>query len=77
MAPHLSPTELDLITTLVAKKLSASDILGTIKKHRVRSEPMALAMAAVVVVALNVVVTACARGRRPTVHEARVWRVRG
>ena len=34
MAPHLVPAELDLITVLVAKKHSASEILGKIKKQR-------------------------------------------
>ena len=34
MAPHLTPAELDTITTLVAKKHSASVILGEIKKQR-------------------------------------------
>ena len=34
MAPHLSPSELDLITALVAKKHSASEILEKIKKQR-------------------------------------------
>ena len=34
MAPHLTPAELDTITTLVAKKHSASVILGEIQKQR-------------------------------------------
>ena len=38
MAPHLSPGELDLITTLVAKKYSAADILTKIKKLRQREK---------------------------------------
>ena len=36
MAPHLTPTELDLITALAAKKHSASEILEKIKKQRQR-----------------------------------------
>ena len=38
MAPHLSPGELDLITTLVAKKYSPADILTKIKKLRQREK---------------------------------------
>ena len=38
MAPHLAPAELDLITPLVAKKHSASEILGKIKKQRQRDK---------------------------------------
>ena len=38
MAPHLTPAELDTITTLVAKKHSASVILGEIKKRRQKNE---------------------------------------
>ena len=38
MAPRLTPTELDMITTLSAKKQSASEILEKIEKQRRREK---------------------------------------